>query len=138
MLKCSRGLVIASNIGESKVVGKTKHQYLMQSQQPFLLGALYRKLNNGDYTCAIITRYAHPKMEAYHDKVVPLFLPNDNNFVQAWLTQKDTVPPEVDYLLNTPKLYPNLHVQRVKSYKSAIPVGNIEDHLSSDQPELLN
>ncbi|GEM_PF-2166306 len=136
-LKRNRGLVIASKIGESKLVGKTKHQYLMQSQQPFMLGALYRKLQNGDYTCAIITRDAHPKMEAYHDKAFPLFLPNDDEFIRAWLIEKDTIPAKVDHLLNEPKLYPNLHVQRVKSYKSATPMGNINEHLDSDQPDLL-
>lgn len=137
-VKQSRGLVIASRIGESKLVGKTKHQYLMQSQQPFLLGALYRQLTNGDYACAIITRDAHPKMAAYHDKAFPLFLPNDDLFIEAWLTAKGNVPAEVDHLLNAPKLYPNLHVQRVKSYKSAVPMGKVTDNLLSDHPDLLH
>ena len=136
-LKRHRGIVLASSIGESKLVGKTKHQYLMQSHQGFLLGALYRKLDNGDYLCAIITRDAHPKMAPYHDKAFPLFLPNQEGFIATWLNAPEQVPNEVKHLLAEPKLFPNLHVKRVKSYKSAQPVGNVMDNLQSDAPELL-
>ncbi|MGQ8366236.1 SOS response-associated peptidase family protein [Glaciecola sp. 1036] len=136
-LKHQRGIVLASSIGESKLVGKTKHQYLMQSKSPFLLGALYKKLPNNDYACAVITRDAHPKMEAYHDKAFPLFLPVLSHFLDKWLLAKGEIPSEVEQLLESPKLFPNLHVQRVKTYKSGQPMGKISENLISDHPEYL-
>lgn len=128
----NRGLILASQLGESKLVGKTKHQYLMQSQQPFMLGAVYRKLSNGEYCCAIITRDAHPKMSPYHDKAFPLFLPIDDIFLHIWLGEKNAQHPQIDALLRSPKLYPTLHVQRVKTYKHKQIVGNVNDTLFSD------
>jgi putative SOS response-associated peptidase YedK len=131
-LNHSRGLVLAGELGESKLVGKTKHQYLMQSQTPFMLGAIYRKLNNGDYCCAIITRDAHPKMAPYHDKAFPLFLPTDDIFLNIWLGPNTAQHPQIDPLLRSPKLYPTLRVQRVKTYKHKQTVGSINDTLYSD------
>ncbi|MDT0593256.1 SOS response-associated peptidase family protein [Glaciecola petra] len=128
-----RGVVFANHLGESKLVGKTKHQYLMRSQEPFLLGAVYRKLPNGDYCCAIITRDAHPKMTPYHEKAFPLFLPVDNDFIGLWLSTQNAQHAQIQYLLNAPKLYPSLHVQRVKTYKDKQLVGNINDILLSDE-----
>lgn len=128
-----RGVVFADHLGESKLVGKTKHQYLMRSNEPFLLGAVYRKLPNGDYCCAIITRDAHPKMTPYHDKAFPLFLPVDNDFIFLWLSEQSTEHAQIMHLLNAPKLFPSLHVQRVKTYKGKQLVGNVNDTLISDQ-----
>ncbi len=131
-LNKNRGLVLATELGESRLVGKTKHQYLMQSNAPFILGAIYRKLSNGDYCCAIITRDAHPKMAPYHDKAFPLFLPVDAIFLSIWLGDETSEHPQIQALLNQPKLFPTLHVQRVKTYKHKQPVGNISITLVSD------
>ena len=131
-LNKSRGVVLASQLGESKLVGKTKHQFLMQSQAPFMLGAVYRKLTNGDYCCAVITRDAHPKMTPYHEKAFPLFLPIENTFLNLWLGESNSEHAQIQALLHSPKLFPTLHVQRVKTYKSKQPVGNINDVLISD------
>lgn len=128
-----RGIVFANHLGESKLVGKTKHQYLMQSKEPFLLGAVYRKLANGDYCCAIITSDAHPKMTPYHEKAFPLFLPVDNAFLLLWLSKQNAEHTHIQHLLNEPKLYPKLHVQRVKTYKGKQPVGNLNDILLPDE-----
>lgn len=129
--KC-RGLVLATQLGESKLVGKTKHQYLMQSKAPFMLGAIYKRLPNNDYACAIITRDAHPKMSPYHDKAFPLFLPFQNAFIDMWLGAANAQEPQIQSLLNEPILVPNLHVQRVKTYKHKQVIGNINATLISD------
>ena len=116
-LKRRRAVVFATGIGESKLVGKTKHQYYMQSNGIFALAALYRPFDNGKYSCAVITRDAHAKMAPYHDKAFPCFLPMDAHFLNLWLDPQVQSHPEIDYLLANPVLYPTLHVQRVKTYK---------------------
>ncbi|WP_371195613.1 SOS response-associated peptidase family protein [Glaciecola sp. SC05] len=131
-LEHSRGCIIASEIGESKLLGKTKHQYLLSSDEPFLLGALYRKLENGDYCCAVITRDAHPKMAPYHDKAFPLFLPIQETFLRDWLSPQVQASASIDALLAQPKLFPTLRVQRVKTYKDKQPIGQVNDVLLSD------
>ena len=59
VLRHHRGLVVATGLGESKWVNGRKTQYLMEGEQPFLLGALYRTFNNGCVSCAVITRDSH-------------------------------------------------------------------------------
>lgn len=117
-----RGIVFATGLGESKLVGKTKHQYYMQSEEIFALGTLYRQFNNGRYSCAVITRDAHPKMEAYHDKAFPCFLPMDAEFLDIWLDPNIETHPRIDSVLSHPMLYPSLEVQRVKTYKGKVPM----------------
>lgn len=119
-LRNNRAIVIATGIGESKMVGKTKHQYYMQSEEVFVLGALYRKFSDGRYSCAVITRDAHPKMQAYHDKAFPGFLPNEDKFLSLWLSKSVQHHPVIDQELNHPTLYPTLKVQRVKTYKDKV------------------
>jgi putative SOS response-associated peptidase YedK len=126
-----RGIVIATGIGESKLVGKTKHQYYMQSKEPFVLGALYKKHQSGHYSCAVITRDAHPKMESYHDKAFPCFLPPEPEFIKLWLSKDIQNHSEIDFVLAHPALYPTLKVQRVKTYKDKVP-------LKSFEPVILN
>ncbi|MDT0582477.1 SOS response-associated peptidase family protein [Brumicola blandensis] len=115
-----RGVVFATGIGESKLVGKTKHQYYMQSDEVFALGALYRRFDKNRYSCAIITRDAHPKMTPFHDKAFPLFLPMSPKFLDIWLDPTIQSHPKIDFLLNNPSLFPTLHVQRVKTYKDKV------------------
>ncbi len=131
-LNNNRAIVLATELGESKLVGKTKHQYLMQSSQSFMLGALYQKLENGDYSCAIITRDTHPKMEPYHDKAFPFFLPMAPNFMDLWLSDVPADNPQIITLLEKPKLYPTLNVTRVKTYKNKQKVGSTDITLMSD------
>lgn len=120
-LHYNRAIVLATGIGESKVVGKTKHQYYMQSEEVFVLGALYRKFSEGRYSCAVITRDAHPKMEPYHDKAFPGFLPNNDEFLKLWLSKSVQQHQQIDKVLNLATLYPTLKVQRVKTYKDKVP-----------------
>ena len=121
-LQNQRALVFATSIGESKLVGKTKHQYLMQSEEVFALGALYRKHANNAYSCAVITRDAHPKMEPYHDNAFPCFLPMEADFLDVWLDESIQHHPRIDFILENPSLYPTLEVQRVKTYKDKVPM----------------
>jgi putative SOS response-associated peptidase YedK len=121
-LKNQRALVLATGIGESKLVGKTKHQYYMQSDDVFALGALYKKHGNNKYSCAVITRDAHPKMVPYHDKAFPCFLPMDAAFFDIWLDESISHHQRIDFILQNPTLYPSLHVQRVKTYKDKLPM----------------
>ncbi len=121
-LQNQRALVFATGIGESKIVGKTKHQYYMQSDDLFVLGALYRKHAENRYSCAVITRDSHPKMAPYHDKAFPCFLPMDPTFLDIWLDESIQHHPRIDFVLENPTLYPTLHVQRVKTYKDKVPM----------------
>jgi|AntRauTorckE5430_2_1112549.scaffolds.fasta_scaffold12112_2 putative SOS response-associated peptidase YedK len=116
-LQRKRGVLLATGLGESKKIGKTKHQYYMSSDSVFLLGVLYQKHSNGQYSCAVITRDAHPKMSPYHDKAFPCFLPIDDEFLNIWLSSDISQHESISDILNHPKLYPTLNVQRVKTYK---------------------
>lgn len=117
-----RAIIIATQLGESKWIDKKKQQFLVKGE-PFLLGAVYRKHANGQYSCAIITRDSHPRFEAYHDKAFPLFLPQDPEFIQLWLDQGVAQHPRIEQLLAHPRIVQNLEVVRVKSFKSAKEMG---------------
>ncbi|MGS2721264.1 SOS response-associated peptidase family protein [Paraglaciecola aestuariivivens] len=128
-----RAIVLATGLGESKKVGKTKHQYYMQSDDVFVLGALYQKFPNGQYSCAVITRDAHEKMQPYHDKAFPGFLPPDDGFLKLWLSKNVQQHSAIEQVLAVPTLYPNLQVQRVKTYKDKVPFRSFEPvFLASD------
>ncbi len=122
-LRQHRGVVVATGLGESKYSSK-KHQYLMEGENVFLLGALYRKFPNGCYSCAIITRDSHERFDRYHDKAFPLFLPADREFIDVWLDPKVSTDPGIDDLLSHPRLCQTLQVTEVKTFKSAVAVGD--------------
>lgn len=113
-----RGILLATALGESKYLGKTKQQFYFTSRQAFCLGVLYKKFANGLYSAAIITRDAHPKFEPYHDQAFPLFLPLQSEFAQLWLSKQAPLAAEICALLDHPVLYPELSVQRVKTFKN--------------------
>jgi len=68
----------------------------------------------------VITRDAHPKMQPYHDKAFPGFLPKDDQFLSLWLSKSVQHHPIIEETLNHPTLYPTLKVQRVKTYKDKV------------------
>jgi putative SOS response-associated peptidase YedK len=120
-LKSARGLVVATGLGESQMVAGKKHQYLMEGQgQAFFLGALYRKFDNGKYCCAVITRPATERFAQFHEKAMPLFIPNNAAVVSAWLNSQLPVTPEIQLLLDEPKVSVSLAVSKVKAFKSGI------------------
>jgi putative SOS response-associated peptidase YedK len=113
-----RGILLATGLGESKMVGKSKQQFYFSSEHVFCLGVLYKRFANGQYSAAIITRDAHPKFVAFHDKAFPLFLPLRTEFARVWLTPEQDIEPSISRLLADPVLYPELKVQRVKTFKN--------------------
>ena len=57
----------------------------------------------------------------YHEKSIPCFLPHDSHVINAWLTadKHGSLNNEVEYILNNPRIYTDLEVTRVKTFKSA-------------------
>jgi len=119
-LRLHRALVVATGLGESKVIDGKKRQFLMESDRPLLMGALYRPFDNGCYSCAVITRDSHPRFDAYHDKAFPLFLPSTPEFVHGWLKNAGQIPGEVDHYLASPLITEGLLVSEVKTFKRAV------------------
>jgi|GEM_PF-277568 len=116
-LQARRGVVVATGLGESKMINGRRHRFLMEANTPFLLGALYRRFSNGRYACAVITRDSHPRFEPYHDKAFPLFLPPDPEFIRLWLDSSVGQAAEIDHLLAHPVLYPELAISEVKTFR---------------------
>ncbi|BFM09212.1 SOS response-associated peptidase family protein [Halioxenophilus aromaticivorans] len=118
-LKRHRALVVATGLGESQIQAGKKQQYLMEGQsQAFFLGALYRKFDNGKYCCAVITRPATERFAQFHEKAMPLFVPNNAAVVNAWLNPELPVTPEIQLLLDEPTVSVGLAVSKVKAFKS--------------------
>lgn len=118
-LKHRRALVVATGLGESKWVNGRKHQYYMEGANPFLLGALYRTFDNGCYSCAVITRNSHPRFDEYHDKAFPCFIPCEKAFIDLWLYETGSVPPEISDYLHKPRITEDLWVSEVRTFKRA-------------------
>lgn len=119
-----RGIAIVTAIGEGKEInGKNRH-YFVEGETPLLMGAVYRPFPNDLYSTAIITRDAHPRFDAYHDKAFPLFLPPDPQFLKLWL-DNDTpeTDPAIADLLANPKIFNRLKITPVKTFKDAVATG---------------
>lgn len=130
-IKQRRGIVIADAIGESNPVKgtKKKNQYLMQSKSGLILGAIYNvwETEHGSiYSTAIITRPPIPGFSKYHEKSIPLFLPSDKDFIDLWLSASVETHSEIDQALADPKLFSDLAITQVKTYKDAEPIGDTE------------
>lgn len=120
-----RGLVVATAIGESNKVGNTNAHYLMETNEVFLLGAVYRAFPNGCYSAAVITRPPHPRFSQYHERAIPCFLPNDKTFIQDWLA--DAAPTSAIWAeLDNPRIHQGMTVTPVKTFKSGEAVGRSE------------
>lgn len=118
-----RGVLITTGIGEGKMIdGKNRH-FLVESDQPILLGCVYRPYPNGCYSAAVITRDSHPRFEPYHDKAFPLMLPHDPAFLQLWLSDTREEEPAIADLLEHPKIFNSLKITPVKTFKDAQPLG---------------
>ena len=124
-----RGVFLANAIGESNVVNGKKQQYLMTAEKGLILGALYNvyQWNKEEvFSMAIITRPPIDGFDQYHPQSMPLFLPNDRQFLQTWLDPDITEHAVIDELLRRPVLTSDLTVTRVKSYKHEEPLGEPE------------
>lgn len=121
-----RGIAIATGIGESLQRDGKKHQYLMESDKPLLLGCVYRKFPGNLYSCAVITRDEHDRFGKYHDKAFPLMLPHDKQFLELWLSDEREDHPAIANLLARPRIFNDLKVTPVKTFKDAKAVGEVE------------
>ncbi len=122
-----RGVVVATAVGESNPLGKGKAHYFMQPTcGALLLGAVYRVFSNGCYSCAVITRPPRDDFSQFHEKSMPCFLPHDKEVISAWLRQGMNC--DVEQLLATPRIYTDLTITKVKTFKHAEPL---------DEPVLL-
>lgn len=118
-----RGVVIAHAIGESEVINGKRTHHLIYGQQPLLLGALIKPLDNGDYCCAIITQPPSLAFSHFHAKAQPLLLPSNQDILQAWLATDTDIPPEVQHVLSNPEEDPHLTALPVQSFHSGKPLG---------------
>jgi len=117
-LKNQRGIIFATELGESE----GKNRYLMQSKKGFALGCVYKNWTGADgqltRSFAVITRDPHQRFSKYHSKSFPLFLPLDSDLLKDWLNPDIETTPQIEQLLNEPKLTVDLEVTRVKTYKN--------------------
>jgi putative SOS response-associated peptidase YedK len=118
-----RGIALATGIGEATERNGKKQQFYVEGEVPLLLGCVYQKFPNGLYSCAVITRNAHPRFKSYHDDAFPLMLPHDPAFLNLWLSDTPETHPAIAALLDQPKIFTNLTVTLVKTYKDAVPLG---------------
>lgn len=125
-IRHNRGVFVATGIGEGKMTdGKNRH-FLVESEQPILLGCVYRRFENGCYSTAIITRDEHLRFGKYHDKAFPLMLPHDKQFLGLWLGDEREDHPAIADLLENPRIFTNLKITPVKTFKDAKPLGDAE------------
>ena len=123
-----RAIVVATAVGESNPIGKGKAHYLMKpTSGALLIGAIYRRFSNGLFSCAVVTRPPIDGFSQYHEKSIPCFLPHDKHAINAWLTadKQGSLNNEVEYILNNPRIYFDLEVTRVKTFKSAVAIGEV-------------
>ena len=127
----NRAIVLATALGEGKEIAGKKLNYFIEGETPLLLGAVYRKFSNNLYSVAIITRNAHPRFDAYHDKAFPLFLPADSNFLKSWLNPSQEIPSNIAQLLENPKVFNHLKITPVKTFKNA-EVKGLTEYMAPD------
>ena len=123
-----RAVVVATAVGESNPLGKGKAHFLMKpATGALLIGAVYRRFSNGLFSCAVVTRPPIDGFCQYHEKSIPCFLPHDSHAINAWLTtdKHGSLNNEVEYILNNPRIYTDLEVTRVKTFKSAQAMGEV-------------
>lgn len=123
-----RALVLATAIGETQTQGGRKVHYLMEAEQPFFLGALYRRFDNGLYSCAVITKSPSPGFAQFHEKAAPLILPADSALLRQWLDPQVRVSqvPELALWLTAPALPIDLKVTPVKTFKRGEAIGETQ------------
>lgn len=125
-IRHNRAIVVATAIGEGKMIdGKNAH-FLVEGSTPLLLGAVYQRYPSGRFSTAIITRDAHPRFSKYHDKAFPFFLPPNPQLLQHWLGSAPDTDSTIADLLNHPAIYNELKITRVKTLKGGVAIGDSE------------
>jgi putative SOS response-associated peptidase YedK len=125
-IESHRAIVIATGIGEGKEINGKDEHFLVISKRLMLLGAVYQKFPSGKYSCAVITRDEHFRFEPYHDKAFPLFLPYSLEFLKIWLSKANHNHPQIARLLAAPKIFSDLKITPVKTFKGEVPTGPTE------------
>ncbi len=121
-----RAVVVATAVGESNPRGKGKAHYLMKpTSGALLIGAVYRRFSNGLFSCAVVTRPPIEGFSQFHEKSIPCFLPHNAHAVKAWLAAdtEGRLNNDVEFMLNHPRLYTDLEVTQVKTFKNAEVIG---------------
>ncbi|GFD92010.1 hypothetical protein KUL156_53010 [Alteromonas sp. KUL156] len=121
-----RAVVVATAVGESNPRGKGKAHYLMKpTSGALLIGAVYRRFSNGLFSCAVVTRPPIEGFSQFHEKSIPCFLPHNAHAVKAWLAAdtQGRLNNDVEFMLNHPRLYTDLEVTQVKTFKNAEVIG---------------
>jgi putative SOS response-associated peptidase YedK len=121
-----RGIVLATGLGEGNEINGKKRNYLVESTTPILLGAVFQSFPAELYSAAIITRAAHPRFKPYHDDAFPLFLPINKEFVELWLSDEPETHPEIAALLDNPRIFTELNITQVKTFKDGVHIGATE------------
>ncbi|WP_334020759.1 SOS response-associated peptidase family protein [Alteromonas sp. S015] len=123
-----RAVVVATAVGESNPVGKGKAHYLMKpTSGALLIGAVYRRFSNGLFSCAVVTRPPVEGFSQYHEKSIPCFLPHNSHAINSWLAAdlQGALNAEVEYILNNPRIYSDIEVTRVNTFKGAEVIGEV-------------
>lgn len=121
--KTSRCILPATSIVETK----DKHSYHMEAEEGLLLGGLYRTWKHGEellHSCAIITCPPHERFSEYHDKSIPLFLPDDPKLIAAWLDPGFHDSDFFKGMIEAPRLPIDLNVTPVKNSQHLEPLGD--------------
>lgn len=118
-----RGIALATELGEAIGPRGKEKRFFVQGRRPLLMGCVYQRFGNGLYSCAVITRSAHPRFTDFHDDAFPLMLPLDPAFLKLWLSDAPSEHPAIAALLEQPQIFTDLTVTPVKTYKDAEPKG---------------
>lgn len=77
---------------------------------------------------ALVPRPPHVQYRKYLEKSIPYFLPTNKLVVDAWLTGRPD-DPLVNDVLNNPRIYQDLKVTNVETFK---------DGTAKAEPEILH
>ena len=127
--KQSRCVFVVRGFGETQVMPDKRTMYhdFIGDQCGLLLGGVcrsWRHPNTGEeqWSCSVITLPPHPKLAPYHSKSMPLILPQQGNWLDAWLDPTLTdIQPLLPLL--TPALANNLTAVPIDKPGSFTPVG---------------
>ncbi len=120
--KTSRCILPATSIVETK----EKQSFHMEAEEGLLLGGIFRTWQHGDelvHSCAIITCPPHPRFSEYHDKSIPLFLPDDPKLLAAWLDPSFHDSAYFTGMIEAPRLPVDLQVTPVRNSQHLEPQG---------------
>ncbi|MCY7296565.1 SOS response-associated peptidase family protein [Alteromonas sp. a30] len=125
----SRCVIPAKGFGESEFNNKRRiHCHDLEAiDEAIAFGGLYKEWINpttgeATFSCSVITLPPHPKFANIHSKSIPLMLPQEGDWLDAWLDPSITDTRRFDGLLQS-KLRHNLKVQQIakpSAYHQAI------------------